>query len=377
MANPAIKPQPQNNARDLLRLARSENVGPITFHQLLAYYGNAAAALEALPELARRGGRKRPLIACSIEKTEAEMEKASQFGATLIPFGHADYPEALAYLPDAPPVLTLMGTPLWKSQRTLAMVGARNASANACVFAQMLARDLGKQQFCIASGLARGIDTATHKASLTTGTIAVIAGGIDHIYPPENESLYRQIAEQGAIISEQPFGMAPINRSFPARNRIISGISEGVVVVEASLKSGSLITARFAAEQGREIFAVPGSPLDARCKGTNQLLRDGAHLIESAADIITALPTINRMAEKNPPAYAHDARAHHTDEHTLAHARALVLEKLSPTPVLVDELLAQCKVTLGIMHTVLLELELAGKVVRSAGNRVALLIPIE
>lgn len=356
---------------DALRLIRSENVGPITFFALIRRYGDVSRALEALPELAARGGRAKPLVACTAEVAERELEATEKFGAQLLLYGDAHYPPLLHQITDAPPVLTTMGKPeLWQ-KRCIAIVGARNASASGCAFANQLAYQLGKANCTIVSGLARGIDASVHKASLATGTVGVIAGGIDHIYPTENEALYRQLREQGAIISEQPFGAAPINRHFPARNRIIAGLSEAVVVVEASHKSGSLITANYALEQGREVCAVPGSPLDPRCHGTNKLLRDGATFTENAQDILDAIATSRRTELSEAPTHAYAQAPAHTSEHELTRARTLVLEKLGPSPVSVDELLQQCVLTVGLLHTVLLELELAGKLVRSSGGKVS------
>ncbi|HEY8191080.1 MAG TPA: DNA-processing protein DprA, partial [Alphaproteobacteria bacterium] len=261
-----------------LRLARTENVGPITFRRLIRRYGDAAEAIEALPTLAAQGGRKKPLIPAPMDVVEKEYDALTKFGAYLICAADPEYPEALNAVEDAPPVMTVIGDVNLLSRPTVGMVGARNASLNSRKFAEILARDLGRAGHVVASGLARGIDTAAHEGSLPTGAIAVVAGGIDIIYPPENKNLYAQIREQGLVVAESPFGQEPFAQSFPRRNRIISGLSCGVVVVEASLRSGSLITARMAAEQGREVFAVPGHPLDPRAEGTNSLLRDGAIL---------------------------------------------------------------------------------------------------
>lgn len=364
---------------DVLRLIRSENVGPVTFFALIRRYGSAADALSALPELAARGGRAKPLVACSADAAEREIDATIHFGARIICYGQSDYPPLLTHISDPPPIISVSGHTEIIHKRCIAVVGARNASASGCAFAAQLSRDLGKANCAIVSGLARGIDASVHKAALTTGTIGVIAGGIDHIYPPENESLFAQLREQGVIISEQPFGAAPINRHFPARNRIIAGMSEATVVVEASHKSGSLITAGCALEYNREVCAVPGSPLDPRCHGTNKLLREGATFTENAQDILNALgettPRQKEMFESPAHAYAHAPA--HASEHELARARALVTEKLGPSPVSIDELLQQCVLTVGVLHTVLLELELAGKLVRHSGGRVSRHYPVE
>ncbi len=270
---------------DVLRLIRTPNVGPVTFFQLIRRFGTASDALAALPELSLRGGRQHPLTACPRETAAKEIEAAEKFGARMLLYGAADYPRLLHAISDPPPLITVIGhTHIWQKSDVVAMVGARNASANGCQFAAASwRRNWAMPGLAVVSGLARGIDTFVHKGSLATGTVAVIAGGIDNIYPPENEALYKQIRDSGAIISEQPFGQLPYSGAFPGRNRIIAGMSLGTVVVEASPKSGSLITARFAMENNREVFAVPGSPLDPRSKGCNHLLRQGATMVESAA----------------------------------------------------------------------------------------------
>jgi DNA processing protein len=360
---------------DVLRLIRTQNVGPVTFFNLVAFYGSASAALEKLPELARRGGRKQPLIAYDKNAAQKEIDATEKFGARMILYGAPDYPKLLLALPDAPPLITVIGhAHLWRQKPVIALVGARNASANGCQFAQKLARDLGEAGFTVVSGLARGIDTFAHKGSLAGGTVGVIAGGIDNIYPPENAILFGQLKETGAIVSEQPFGAIPFAGAFPGRNRIIAGMSMGTVIVEAAPKSGSLITARLAGEYNREVFAVPGSPLDPRSKGCNQLLKDGAHMAESAADIIQGIAHLRSSAmEENPPAtYTPQPPPGAIDDAQLDGARALVLEKLGYAAVSVDELIAQCNCPAGIVLTILLELELAGRVRRSAGNKVAL-----
>lgn len=362
----------REDALDCLRLIRSENVGPITFFQLIRRYGTAKNALEAIPELAARGG-KRQLVVCNKTRAEKEMQAVADFGAEIVLYGEPRYPAPLLHIPDAPPLLTLKGHALlWQKSQAVAIVGARNASANGCQFAYRLAKELGEQNLLVASGLARGIDAAAHKGALATGTFAVIANGIDQIYPPENAALYEQLYESGAVVTEQPFGAAPQARSFPARNRIISGMSLGTVVVEASFKSGSLITARVAAEQGREVFAVPGSPLDAHCKGTNDLIRQGATLTESVKDI---LPHLSRnhtsLAEVPSSHYLHAVMAV-PNESEMEKLRARVLGKLGATPVSIDELVGQCEVTPNLLLTILLELELAGRLERSPVNRVSL-----
>jgi DNA processing protein len=358
-----------------LRLIRTPNVGPITYHNLISYYGSAAKALEALPELAKRGGRKQPLVAYSRNDAEKEITATEKFGAKMIAHGDADYPKLLMNIPDAPPILCVLGNAhLWQQKPLVAMVGARNASAAGCQLAQKIARDLGDAGYIVVSGLARGIDAFVHKGALTSGTIGVIAGGIDTIYPPENQMLYMQMREQGAIISEQPFGQAPFAGSFPSRNRIIAGMTLGTVVVEASPKSGSLITARLAGEYNREVFAIPGSPLDPRSRGCNGLIKQGATMVEDATDIIRGVSHLRNLslAETNPPVYA--AATSTSSESELATARTKIMEKLSLTAVSVDELIEQCGISTAAALGALLELELAGKVRRTAGNKMGLVV---
>jgi DNA processing protein len=359
---------------DWLRLIRTENVGPITFHRLLDQFGSARAALEALPDLAKRGGRVKPLRVASKADVEREITANRRFGARLIASCEPDYPEALAAVDDAPPIISVIGHPHLLSRRAVAMVGARNASLNGKKFAETLARDLGAAGLLVASGLARGIDTAAHVGALATGTAAVVAGGIDVVYPPENEKLYRDIVAQGVVIAESPIGTQPQARHFPRRNRLISGLSLGIVVIEAAMKSGSLITARMALEQGREVMAVPGSPLDPRCQGTNNLIRQGAALVESADDVLRALETLRplNLGERQRDLFA-AAIPRESDESELVRARALVLENLSPTPVTIDELVRGCQLSAPVVLTVVLELELAGRVLRQPGHQVSLI----
>jgi DNA processing protein len=363
------------NPIDVLRLIRTPNVGPITFFQLIRRFRTAANALKALPELSLRGGRKQPLVACLEVTAQKEMDAAQKFGARMILYGMPDYPRLLHTIPDPPPLITVSGHPhLWQKSDAIAMVGARNASANGCQFAGRLAKELGESGLITVSGLARGIDSFVHKGSLATGTVAVIAGGIDNIYPPENEPLYQQLRESGAIISEQPFGALPYSGAFPGRNRIIAGMSLGTVVVEASPKSGSLITARFATENNREVFAIPGSPLDPRSRGCNQLIKQGATMAESASDILQGITHLRNTGLKETPPLEYDANLYTAPaDNDLDEIRRVVTGKLSTTPVLVDELIEQCGAAPGAIMTVLLELELAGRLKRGAGNRAYLI----
>ena len=357
----------------LLRLIRSENVGPVTVRQLLARYGGAEAALAALPELARRGGRRRPIRIADAAEAEREMAALEATGAQVVALGEPDYPAALAAITDAPPLLSLLGHPHLLQRRAVAMVGARNASANGRRLARDLAAELGQSGFLVVSGFARGIDAAAHAGALATGTAAVLAGGVDVVYPRENQELYVEILGRGLLLSEMPAGTEPQARHFPRRNRLIAGLALGVLVVEAAPRSGSLITARLALEQGREVLAVPGSPLDPRARGCNNLIRQGAILVESAEDVTQALAGMIRtpLEEPEAPEYLADSAAPAT-ESELATARRAVQELLGPSPVTVDEVIRQCQLSPAAVILVLLELELAGRVERHPGHRVAL-----
>ena len=350
-----------------LRLIRTPQIGPVTYRQLIARYGDAAAAIDALPDLAARGGGRPPVLADSAV-AERELAAVAKRGARHLFIDDADYPFLLAEIDNAPPVLTLRGDPALLRRPAIAMVGARNASAAACRFARQLAAELGREDVAIVSGLARGVDTAAHVGSLDSGTIAVIAGGIDVVYPPENAALQEEVATRGLLIAEQPPGTEPRARHFPYRNRIIAGLAQGTVVVEAAPKSGSLITARLAGEMGREVMAVPGSPLDPRAQGCNGLIREGATLVQSAADILELIRPIDpRMVRSGsthftgpPPDDASDAE------------RRAVAALLGPVPVAIDELIRQSGLAPAIVQTVLLELELGGRLERHAGGRASL-----
>lgn len=374
--NPSLKGA---NALDVLRLIRSDQIGPMTFFHLVKFCGSAKKALEMAPEMSRRGGRKKPITLISERDAERELTAIKRYGAELVMYGEETYPRMLQTIPDAPPVLIVAGHKhLLQHTRMLGVVGARNASANGCIFTKKIANEVGKAGCVIVSGLARGIDTAAHQASLATGTIAVIAGGVDTIYPPENEALYHQIKDTGLIVSESPFGSKPLARHFPARNRIIAGMSHGTLVVEASLKSGSLITADYAAEYNRDVFAVPGSPMDARCTGTNKLLREGAAMVECASDILSQLKSGDHipLAEHDTPLFA-GLMQEEPDDTTLQHAQHEVLRALSFTPTAIDDVLANTGLTPHIVLAVVLELELAGRIVRMPGAKIALVAGVE
>ena len=365
---------------DWLRLSRSENVGPITYRLLLRRFGGAAAALEALPELARRGGQARPIRVCPAETAERELTELSRLKVRLIALCEADYPAALATADDAPPLIALRGQAELLCRPAVAIVGARNASANGRTLARGIARDLAQAGYLVVSGFARGIDTAAHEGALEStlgapeaGTLAVLAGGVDIIYPAENARLYDRLLAEGALLSEMPPGRQPQGRHFPRRNRIIAGLTQGSLVVEAALRSGSLHTARLAADYGREVMAVPGSPLDPRAKGCNGLLRQGATLVESAADVQEALVGSLGMLAETPDSRFEAAPMVMPSSQEQLQATDKIMELLSPTPISVDELIRQCQLSAALVGTVLLELELAGRLERTPGNRVALI----
>jgi DNA processing protein len=350
-----------------LRLARTERVGPVTFHALVARFGSASAALNAIPGMAQRGGGKNFVLPDKAE-TARELDALEKLGGRLIASCEADYPQGLVALDAPPPAISVLGHPHLLKKEMVAIVGARNASALARKFADTLSRDLGFAGLAVVSGLARGIDASAHEAALAVGTVAVVAGGVDVIYPPENDKLYARIRDQGVIVSEMRLAEAPQARHFPRRNRIISGLARGVVVVEAAEKSGSLITAQCAVEQGREVFAVPGSPLDPRAKGANRLIREGAVLTESAEDVLAALSPMLGTGFRDPAA---PPPAGATAEADADHIRAAVEEALSPAPVPVDDLIRQLGAAPGAVMTVILELELAGRLSRHPGNKVS------
>lgn len=351
-----------------LRLIRSANVGPVTYAHLVERFGTAEAALEALPELAARGGGRAPKLA-DLGFVRREMEQVERLGARYLFLGDGDYPALLAETESAPPALIVRGDIALAGRTVVAMVGARNASAAACRFARQLAIGLGEAGAVVVSGLARGIDTAAHVGSIGKGTIGVIASGIDVTFPPENRDLQEQVATQGLLVAEQPPGTEPLARFFPSRNRIIAGLALGTVVVEAAPRSGSLITARLANEAGREVMAVPGSPLDPRAQGCNLLIREGATLVQSVEDILESVRPIDLRALRSPGSgYSAGPPGDPGDAE-----RRTVTGLLGPVPVAVDELIRQAGLAPAVVQTVLLELELAGRLERHAGGRVSLI----
>lgn len=368
-----------NDDLDRLRLIRTEGVGPLTYRRLMERFGHVGRALEALPELARAGGRAVTRIPSQSE-VEVEWGMLHRLGGRFVFADMPDYPKFLALMPDAPAALAVLGDISLLATRCVGVVGARNASANGMRMAEQLAADLGSQKLTVVSGLARGIDTAAHKGAMATGrTIAAIAGGIDVIYPPENEKLQAEIAEKGCLLAEAPFGTAPMARHFPKRNRVIAGLSLGLVVIEAASRSGSLLTARLANEAGREIFAVPGSPMDPRCRGTNDLIRQGAHLTENAADVLANLPDHpSRQGLARDPLFLHarsglaepSAPWEGASDADIAQGRRKIPGLIGAEPVVVDEIARRCQLSTAAVMAVLLELELAAKIEMLSGNRV-------
>jgi DNA processing protein len=351
---------------DRLRLARSAGIGPVTFRQLIQRFGSAGEAIAALPDLARRGGGRDPRIA-SVSDAKREVARVDRLGGRFLSLGPGLYPRLLAQLEDAPPLIMVRGRLDLLDKPAVAMVGARNASAAACRFARGLAHDLGREGMVVVSGLARGIDSAAHDGSLASGTIGVIAGGIDVVYPPENRDRQEAIATDGLLVAEMPPGTEPRARHFPYRNRIIAGLAMGTVVVEAAPRSGSLITARLAAEAGREVMAIPGSPLDPRAQGCNQLIRDGATLVQNAADVIEAIGPSTATCRVAEPPNVFDAAPEASEG-----SRKDIVDLLGPVAVAVDELVRLSGATPAEVQLVLLELDLAGRLDRHAGGRVSL-----
>lgn len=369
-------PLTEEELSDWLRLLRSRRVGIATFFRLIDEYGSAAAALEALPDIARQAGEK-DYTPCPPEAVTTEMRGAAQAGATWVAFGTPSYPPDLAQIPDPPPLLACLGDVSLLSRPMIAIVGARNASSLGTRMARKLAADLGEAGFVVVSGLARGVDTAAHAASLDTGTLAVMAGGVDVVYPAENAVLAQEIAEKGLRLSEQPMHLEPQARHFPRRNRIVSGLASAVVVVEAAAKSGSLITARTALDQGREVLAVPGHPFDARASGCNMLIRDGAVLVRGAGDVLAALsrevPARADTAADAPAAVPPAA----PERRSLAETSALhgqILARLGPSPLAEDQLIRDLARPAGEVAPELVSLELEGRIRRQPGGLLSLVV---
>lgn len=364
---------------------RSPRVGPITFRHLLKRYGSARKALLALPELARRGGAKAKIKPNSSAQASEEMARVDKVKGKMIFWGEEDYPQNLFVLNDAPPVITVLGQPQLLLMTSISIVGTRNASANGLRFTAKIAKECGEGGYVVVSGMARGIDTAANSATIESGSIAVLAGGVDHIYPYDNRKLYHSLVDRGAIVSEMPIGFSPTGRHFPRRNRIIAGLSVGTVIIEAARKSGAMITARYALEQGREVFAVPGSPQDERSSGPNDLIRDGAYLVAEAEDIITVLNRTKTISERLKGRHARQAEIYSNIDDIISESedkletsgtkqkeedklreQIFELTNFEPTPI--DDIIRLLKSDAQKVQSALLEMELAGRVARVAGN---------
>lgn len=372
---PRVSSVSEQERLDWLQLARTENVGPITFHNFIDYYGSADAALKAIPQLAAKSKRKKPLKIPARQEIEREYEALRKRGGDIVIAIEETYPLALSGIEDAPPALSYIGNPDLLNKPSIGIVGSRNASHNGRKFTHKLAEELGQQDQIIVSGLARGIDTSAHTGALESGTIAVVAGGIDIIYPPENEALYHAIGEKGLVVAESPLGMPPRARDFPRRNRIVSGLSQGVVVVEANMRSGSLITARLAAEQGRDIFAIPGHPMDPRADGPNHLIREGAQLVRNSEDIMENLRNFSstELRDSGIQTFEHPPIYEISNDHDTDDIRALMLENLGHTPTDIDEMIRDYNLPASVVQQALIEMELAGEIHRLPGNRISLI----
>ncbi len=389
---------------DWLQLIRCENVGPRTFRTLLNRHGGAAQALAALPELIRKGGG-RPIRIATRDSVLREWEHAEKLSARFIALGEPDYPQALRDIDAPPPLIAVRGRPEIFARPMVALVGSRNASAAGLAMTEKLARALGAAKYGVVSGLARGIDACAHRATLASGTVGVLAGGLDRPYPPENVALIEEIIERGAVVSEMPFGYEPRGKDFPRRNRIVSGLSLATVVVEAARRSGSLITARFAQEQGREVFAVPGSPLDPRAEGANDLIRDGANLCANAQDIIDVVAPLaargatrhDLLFEPDPPPFGEELWdefdglddfdvagpqprpaasgqvADHNETAPAMSPRLRIEALLGPAPIGMDDLARAGGCSIGDIRLILQEMEIDGRIERHGGDRVSLI----
>ena len=358
---------------DWLRLIRSENVGPMTFHHLLECYGEVATVLERLPELARSGGRIRRLRITSRRQAAEELRLARERGLEAVCMSEAAYPDSLRTLEDAPPVIYMVGDAALAARPCIAIVGARNASANSLKLAREFAQELSEHEFVIVSGMARGIDTNAHWGGLRGGSIAVLAGGADVIYPRANNELYEKLRAQGAVISEMPPGMQPLARHFPRRNRIIAGLSLGVVVMEATVRSGSLITAQRALEQGREVMVVPGSPADPRSHGGNALIKDGAKMVLSPQDIMeTIAPMVGARLRERKPASPKRLRPRISQPPRISQSdREDFLSLIGAEPTSIEELTTYSRLPLAKVMFLLVELEIAGQIMREHGQKVS------
>jgi len=364
-----------------LQLYRSQNVGPVTFRDLISHFGSANTAIEAIPELAAKGGAAQKIEICDRDKAEREYYAVQQMNAKFIALGEPDFPELLRINDHSPPLICIKGNAEILSKQIISIVGSRNASIAGLKLAERFAKELGDADYICASGLARGIDTQVHKASMKTGTIAVFAGGLDTIFPEENTHLAKNIVENhGVLLSEMPIGWKPRSQDFPRRNRIVAGLAQAVLVVEAAKRSGSLITARLATELGRNVLAIPGSPLDPRSEGTNDLIRQGATLVTSTDEILEAMRPLVRDQQQLIFDMSEGADEllsfHHSSSDTATiddDIRSTILAALSANPVDIDDIIRFCDTSPAIVHLTLLELSLAGRIEHHFSNRVSLI----
>lgn len=359
---------------DWIRLIRTTRIGPHTFWELIKAFASPSYVLDRLPEISRLGGRSTPLLTPSSAEIKRELDRCTKFGATVILACDKEYSQALLNIPDAPPVLTVKGNVALLNKEQLAIVGSRSASINGITITAKLATELGQNGYIITSGLAKGIDIAAHKSAIETGTVAVIAGGIDHVYPKENASWFQIIAERGLLVSELPIGSIPLTKNFPQRNRIIAGLSTAVIVIEAAHQSGTLITARHALEYGRDVMAVPGSPLDARSQGTNALIKQGAALITNTEDVLEVLKgnNFNTTISDKISSYLQPKPLLNLDDPEIQECRKSLLNYLSYTPSEPSDIADYTSMPVHILSYLIVELELAEKIIRSADGKIAL-----
>lgn len=370
----------EQEKKEWLQLALSENVGPITFRNLLSFFGTPKEAMAHVNEFARRGGRTRPIMLATEKQIDEQFKLAEEFNSQIITLNDPSYPKLLKSTVDAPPILFVRGHFELSQKNAIALVGTRNASLNGRSFARKIALELTQKDYVIVSGMAKGIDTAAHEGALGAdigvgGTIAVIGTPLNEVYPAENAKLFEELCAKGCVISELPFGAKMSPQNFPRRNRIISGLSKGVVIIEAQGKSGSLITARLAKEQERLLFAVPGFPLDTRSEGPNKLIKQGAILVESVDDILYELENITNQRLFAEPDIEQGILPSYPSisDNELDEVRRIIVECLSPQPTGVDELIRGANLSAQIVNIILVELELAGRIERHPGNRVSLL----
>ncbi|OJV12516.1 MAG: DNA protecting protein DprA [Alphaproteobacteria bacterium 33-17] len=361
------------NLVNCLRIIRSSNIGSVTFKNLLKMFGSYTEVIKQAPELAKKAGSKKPFIIAEESQILEEIENTYKYGAEFITIDNSNYPDLLKQIHDAPPVLIVKGDKSLLKQESLGIVGSRNASLNGIAITKKIAKEVGSKGYVITSGLARGIDSSAHEGSLESGTIAVIAGGINHIYPPENAKLYEKISQEGLVITEGAFNYSPLARNFPQRNRIISGLSKAILVVEASTKSGSLITATTAIDQGREVMAIPGFPMDPRCQGPNKLIKEGAYLVESIEDLISYLQNLpSKSLILNDNDQKDFLRPTNFSDIDTEEVRSIVLSSLSFTPILLDDIVKQFDIPISLLYLAILELELSGKILRYGPDKFVL-----